>query len=77
MTKQTLYKISVGMVIFGLLFWLAETWYFGFNQNAESTAENICDWVAIFFVLVGFIIKPVNEEMYFNGCTFIEKTKRK
>lgn len=36
------------------VFWLAETWYFGWNWMAQSQAEVVCDTIAVAFFAYGF-----------------------
>jgi len=35
------------LFIISVLFWLSETWYFGWNTKPSCRAERICDWMAI------------------------------
>ncbi len=44
-------------LIFGLLFWFAETAWFGWNWGREPScdAEHVCDIIARVFVLIGLL----------------------
>ena len=35
------------LYIFGVLFWLGETWYFGWNDTPSCKAEAFCDVTAV------------------------------
>ncbi len=37
----------------GFLLWLAETWYFGWNEKPSCIAENVCDSIALVFLFTG------------------------
>lgn len=37
----------------GISFWALETWLFGFNDVATSSAERLCDTISLCLVLYG------------------------
>ena len=39
----------------GIVFWLAETWYFGWNAKPRGDAERRCDAFASTLILLGAI----------------------
>lgn len=39
----------------GMAFWLAETWFFGWNDTAQSAAESVCDFIALVAMTIGFV----------------------
>jgi len=41
----------------GLLFWLVETWYFGWNRLPESDAERVCDAVCVLLLATAAVWK--------------------
>ena len=41
------------LALIGVLFWLIETWYFGWNLFAESDAERWCDRIAMCLIVAG------------------------
>lgn len=41
-------------ILVGLLLWLAETWYFGWNATAQSDAERALDILSGSIMLYGF-----------------------
>ena len=47
MTLRNYKKKTVLYFVIGLLFWLVETWAFGWNKSPLSTAEQICDYITI------------------------------
>lgn len=51
-------KLSIGLVIFGLILYPVQNFYFGWNREAQSILEHVVDWIVIATVLAGFIIKP-------------------
>lgn len=56
------------ITLFAFAFWIAETWYFGWNMQAQTTQEALCDnIVAVLFVwgIVGGWMKDM---------TFVKKT---
>jgi hypothetical protein len=63
MTKREL--ISILLVVFGLLFYLVSNFYFGWNKEAQSVLEHICDWTIIASILLGFILKPIRVEKHY------------
>lgn len=55
-------KIGTIICVVAFLFWLAETWYFGWNAKPMSAAEETCDriaqvvgWIGVFFLAQGWI----------------------
>ncbi len=50
-------------IVFGLIFWFAETAGFGFNWEPSCRAERICDGVAIGLVWYGIIQVIVIQEI--------------
>lgn len=49
-------KIGPIICVVAFLFWLAETWYFGWNAKPISAAEETCDHIARALALMGLII---------------------
>lgn len=43
------------IVIIGLVLWIGETWYFGWNEHAESPVERILDTVSWLLVIWGVV----------------------
>lgn len=56
------------ILLLGIIFWIAETWYFGWNWDPKSAAEKFCDAVAtllLFYGMIGDILV---------GVSFVKKT---
>lgn len=52
--------------IIGILFWICETWYFGWNKTPSCWAEKVCDFLAlviIFSAMVRMFIDEIAEEV--------------
>lgn len=58
-------KLSITLVMFGLVLYLVQNFYFGWNREAQSIAELVADWAVVASVLIGFIIKPVRQEYHY------------
>jgi len=43
--KKLTINIYLSLITLCILVNLLESWYFGLNMQAQSTAEYICDWV--------------------------------
>lgn len=41
------FKLSIVLMIGGLLFGIIETIYFGWNYYPQSTAEKVCDFISL------------------------------
>ncbi len=53
--KNNKYLIPFGIFMFGIILWLSESAYFGWNALPKSTPEIICDVVSGIIILVGYI----------------------
>ncbi len=56
MNAKQLFFIGVILILVGLGFNIAETWYFGWNLRPQSPEEMICDYVSISSILIGWLI---------------------
>lgn len=43
------------LVLVGLIFWIAETAYFGWNKTPQSPQEQIADYISIIMVFWGIV----------------------
>ena len=52
-------RYTIGAILFwgGLLLWVAETWYFGWNLTPQSRAEVIMDVLSSAMVLGGLFLR--------------------
>ncbi len=53
----------MGWLVTGILFWFAETAYFGFNWSPSCRAEMWCDHIARGWILYGLILVIVRREI--------------
>jgi len=51
MKEKTNYKI---MFWTGFILWIAESWYFGWNETAQSSPERYLDIISLIFMGYGF-----------------------
>lgn len=49
-------NIAVNLMIVGWLFFFALNVYFGWNRSPESEAEEICDMIFKYWMILAFII---------------------
>jgi hypothetical protein len=49
-------RIGRILLLAGFVFWILETWYFGFNRSPESDAELACDIFATAAMLIGAML---------------------
>lgn len=58
-------KIRVNWRVFwvGQLWWLLETWHFGWNFAPASDAEMICDGIFALITALAFAIPPVGKSV--------------
>lgn len=47
-----------------ILFWFAETAYFGFNLTAQSHSERVCDWIVSLLIVIAVILMLPPLKMY-------------
>lgn len=56
-----------GLVLFGFIFWITETAFFGWNETAQSGLERIADtisWTAIIWGIIGDVMKNVHIQKF-------------
>jgi hypothetical protein len=51
----------------GIVFGIGETWYFGWNAHPQSAAEQICDLIAIAFIVASCLAKPATTHYHISG----------
>lgn len=56
------------IVLFAFCFWIAETWYFGWNWEAESVQEKLADGVVVILFVWGIVGD------WMSNITFVKKT---
>lgn len=56
-TINRLTKLGNRLVIIAFLFWLAETAFFGWNKTPQSSAERVCDYLALIILVIGWVIQ--------------------
>ncbi len=56
MTSLQKLKVGARFIYAGLIFGLAETWYFGWNEKPESMAEIVCDAISASSIIFGNIL---------------------
>ncbi len=64
------------LVFIGLALWLAETWYFGWNDKPENEAERVLDIISgilIIWGLVGDILRNVRITKTYHNITNAKK----
>lgn len=44
-------------LIFWILFWLTESWYFGWNREPSCLTEHICDGIATAMITINMLIR--------------------
>lgn len=52
--KNKKYLIPFGIFMFGIILWLSESAYFGWNAVPNSTLELVCDIVSGIIILIGY-----------------------
>lgn len=52
------------LIIIAILFWLLETWFFGWNKKPSCFAESVCDWLVIMMVTVFVIINIIEAAVH-------------
>lgn len=62
-------KIAFYLFVAGVIWWIAENIYFGWNRTPESTLEGIADFIVWILWGAGFFIRPTRIEI-----TKIDKT---
>lgn len=45
------------LIVAGIAFWIAETWYFGWNETPSCEAEKIADHIAAAMFVIGYVFK--------------------
>lgn len=61
---MTFYK---WLVVIGIIFWIAETWYFGWNREPQSAQEGIADFIVgimIFWGVIGDVLQNVRIQKF-------------
>lgn len=62
--------VWIMLLPFGLIFWIAETWYFGWNRLPQSEAEWWCDYIAALITVIGGVTFHA-----WNGCRMYKNEK--
>ena len=73
MKTKTKFQIANNAILFAMIFWFAETAYFGWNMEAQSFAERICDWIVQAIIAVGFGFYISEIFMYLAGKIISEE----
>ncbi len=55
-------KQAIAWLVFAIVFYIAENTYFGWNKEAQSIAEQICDMVVIGSFIMTFLWRPIRHE---------------
>lgn len=63
-------KLAIILVVTGVILWIGETWYFGWNIQPQSPAEMFLDMVAWGMILIGLVIKPMGETYNIHASEF-------
>ena len=65
-------KIYWPLVIWGVLSWLVETRYFGYNITAQSVAELWADAISMLAIMIGCFF-PVREYHHYTHINVTDK----
>jgi hypothetical protein len=49
-------KLTRIIFLIGFIFWIGETWYFGWNMHAINEAEKTCDSIVSLIFAIGLFI---------------------
>ena len=58
------------LITLGVVIWIIENMYFGWNRHPESKAEYVCDIIAAFFIVCGCF------KRIFQSCDDIKQIKK-
>lgn len=76
MAKKTNRNKYPYLVFLGLALWLAETWYFGWNDKPENAAEALLDTISVILIgwgLIGDLLRNVRITKTYNNVTNTKK----
>jgi len=56
-------KKGLTMIICGIVFGFAETWYYGWNFTPQSITELVCDLIASALIISGYAVVILSDDL--------------